>query len=124
MIKDFCCALVYLHSQVPQFVHGDIKDTNAFVETTWNGGLNIKLLDFGLGRVLTRMAKPLGGTLVWEAPELLQSTVVGPHSSADIFSFGRLLCKIMTETRGDHYCRPMSSRTLDALAGCSVGGWR
>ena len=48
-----------VHSQVPQLVHGDIKNTNVVVEATWNGGLNIKLLDFGLGRVPTRTSKTL-----------------------------------------------------------------
>ena len=62
-----------------------IRDTNAVVEATWNRGLNVKLLDFGLGRVLTRTVKPLGGTLMWRTPELLQPTIVGPRTSADIF---------------------------------------
>jgi hypothetical protein len=43
--------------------------------------------------------KPLSGTLVWKAFQLLQSRVVGPHISADIFTVGRLLFKIVTETR-------------------------
>ena len=57
------------------------------------------MLHFGLGRVLTGRAKPFGGTLVWRSPELLQSAVVSPHTSADICSFCRLLFKIFTGRR-------------------------
>ncbi len=64
IMRNFCCALVYLYLQAPQLVFGDIKDTNALVEQTLMGAFNVKLLDSGLGRVLARRAKPLGGTLL------------------------------------------------------------
>ena len=57
IVNDYCCAFVYLHSQEPQLVHGDIKDTKCVVEQS-STGLNVKLLDFGLGRVLIGRAKP------------------------------------------------------------------
>ncbi len=37
--------------------------------------------------MLAGIAKPLGGTLVWRAPELLQSSVVSFHVSAGILKF-------------------------------------
>ena len=37
--------------------------------------------------------------MVWRAPELLQSEAVSPHTSADIFSFGRLLFRIIAGQR-------------------------
>ena len=44
--------MVYLHSQEPQLVYGDMKESNAVVEQS-STGLNDKFLDFGLGLVLT-----------------------------------------------------------------------
>jgi hypothetical protein len=67
----------------------NIKDTNAVVEQKLTAALNVELVYFGLGRVLTGTAKPLGGALAWRALELLQSTVVSPHACTDIFSFDR-----------------------------------
>lgn len=69
------------------------------VELSSNGAIKAKLLDFGLGRVLTKSARPLGGTVVWRAPELLCKQAVVPHTSADVFSFGRLMYKIVTGHR-------------------------
>ena len=80
-------------------------------------GLDVKWLDSGFGHVLTRLARHLGGTLVLRAPQLLQSTVVGPHTSADIFSFGRLLFKLVTETRPLQGWQP---REIIAATRCQV----
>eukprot|EP00401_Gymnodinium_catenatum_P045465 CAMPEP_0117560474 /NCGR_PEP_ID=MMETSP0784-20121206/53894_1 /TAXON_ID=39447 /ORGANISM="" /LENGTH=204 /DNA_ID=CAMNT_0005357883 /DNA_START=80 /DNA_END=694 /DNA_ORIENTATION=+ len=49
-----------------------------------------KLLDFGLSRLLTKTAKPLGGTLLWMAPELIMCPDWKPATTADVFSYGRL----------------------------------
>eukprot|EP00747_Dinoflagellata_sp_TGD_P126610 gnl/TRDRNA2_/TRDRNA2_174301_c0_seq2.p1 gnl/TRDRNA2_/TRDRNA2_174301_c0~~gnl/TRDRNA2_/TRDRNA2_174301_c0_seq2.p1 ORF type:complete len:174 (+),score=7.51 gnl/TRDRNA2_/TRDRNA2_174301_c0_seq2:80-523(+) len=54
-----------------------------------------KLLDFGLSRVLTKRARPLGGTLNWMAPELICTKVL-PSPAADVFSYGRLIHFITT----------------------------
>ena len=54
---------------------------------------------------------------MWQAPELLQSTVVGPHTSADIFSVGRLLFKIVIETRPLQGWQP---REIITAARCQV----
>lgn len=89
IIVDICRALRYLHEQSPSIVHGDLKPTNIMVESgTYRS--RAKLLDFGLARLLTRTAKPLGGTSRWMSPELLLSTL-RPHSSCDVFSLGRII---------------------------------
>eukprot|EP00931_Biecheleriopsis_adriatica_P102631 TRINITY_DN77578_c0_g1_i1.p1 TRINITY_DN77578_c0_g1~~TRINITY_DN77578_c0_g1_i1.p1 ORF type:complete len:791 (+),score=132.14 TRINITY_DN77578_c0_g1_i1:25-2397(+) len=92
---DVCIALRYLHSQKPCIVHGDLKGPNVLVEL-YAGMPRAKLIDFGLSRIISRRAKPLSGTLVWMAPELLRQHRVPPAASADVFSFGRLLFLIMT----------------------------
>eukprot|EP00811_Abedinium_folium_P031960 NODE_5239_length_1793_cov_12.216687.p1 GENE.NODE_5239_length_1793_cov_12.216687~~NODE_5239_length_1793_cov_12.216687.p1 ORF type:complete len:591 (-),score=144.04 NODE_5239_length_1793_cov_12.216687:20-1792(-) len=97
ILLDICSALRYLHAQVPAIVHGDLKSSNIVVqhsdvEATW---MRAKLLDFGLSRVLTRHARPLGGTVPWMAPELLVQNCP-PKTSADVFSFGRIIYHVTT----------------------------
>jgi len=52
------------------------------------GGLRAKILDFGLARLQTKHAMPLGGTLQWKAPEVIRNRQGTPAPSADVFSFG------------------------------------
>merc|ERR1719356_1284607 len=95
ILVDVCCALRYLHAQRPSVVHGDLKASNILVED-WRTRAHPKLVDFGLSRLLTRKAKPLGGTLTWMAPELIQKPGMPPAPSADVFSFGRLAYFVTT----------------------------
>lgn len=91
---DVCSALRYLHGQVPCIVHGDIKGSNVLVQEAAEQ-LTAKLCDFGLSRLLTKRSRPLGGTLIWMAPEVVLSSRP-PAASADVFSFGRLLYLTVT----------------------------
>ncbi|CAK0816981.1 unnamed protein product [Prorocentrum cordatum] len=81
IISDILNVLRYLHSRQPAVVHGDLKVSNVFVEErrsrSGQSSYHAKLLDFGLSRILTRSARPLGGTPRWMAPELL----AGPRES-------------------------------------------
>jgi len=92
---DVCRALRYLHARRPSIVHGDLKDSNILVERL-HDKVRAKLLDFGLSRVLTAGARPLGGTLRWMAPELISDRRMPPSVAADVFSFGRLAFMIST----------------------------
>jgi len=96
IIIDVCCALWYLHAQRPQIVYGDLKGSNLLVEHHWSSDPHVKLLDFGLARLIMRDAQPLGGTLRWMAPEVMRNLGEKPKTSADIFSFGRLIHYVIT----------------------------
>jgi len=98
LIQEIACALRYLHSRVPKIVHGDLKDTNIYVEMV-TAEPCAKLLDFGLSRLVTKHAQPLGGTLNWMAPELFKGRRVMPDVSADVFSFGLVLLFVLTGVR-------------------------
>lgn len=97
LADDVCCALRYLHAQ--QVVHGDVKDRNALVEQQGLGSVSVKLVDFGLSRLLSRTPRPMGGTIHWMAPEVMLGTQREPSPTADVFSFGRLLYMIVTGCR-------------------------
>ncbi|CAK0849518.1 unnamed protein product [Prorocentrum cordatum] len=97
IVFDILNVLRYLHSRQPVVVHADLKDSNVFVEERRKRSgrtYHAKVLDFGLSRVLTRRAKPLGGTLRWMAPELFSR--VPPDAAADCYSFGLLAYFIAT----------------------------
>jgi len=86
-------ALRYLHAQRPRIVHGDLKGSNILVEISIP---RCKLVDFGLSRPLTKVSSPMGGTFNWVAPELLRHPNQTPQTSADVFSFGRVVYLIAT----------------------------
>ncbi|CAK0881183.1 unnamed protein product [Prorocentrum cordatum] len=99
IVLDILNALRYLHSRSPRVVHGDLKDSNIFVQQVClNSGTTTraKLLDFGLARLLTRSAQPLGGTKRWMAPELFEKNSVPPDGAADVYSLGLLMFFIAT----------------------------
>eukprot|EP00405_Crypthecodinium_cohnii_P034593 CAMPEP_0206531106 /NCGR_PEP_ID=MMETSP0325_2-20121206/3574_1 /ASSEMBLY_ACC=CAM_ASM_000347 /TAXON_ID=2866 /ORGANISM="Crypthecodinium cohnii, Strain Seligo" /LENGTH=659 /DNA_ID=CAMNT_0054027299 /DNA_START=262 /DNA_END=2241 /DNA_ORIENTATION=+ len=81
-------ALQYLHGLLPCVIHGDLKPSNVLIEMLQNKP-RAKLVDFGLSRVLTRRPRPLGGTVLWMAPEVLRQAT--PNAASDIFSFGRVM---------------------------------
>eukprot|EP00927_Polykrikos_kofoidii_P001971 TRINITY_DN10760_c0_g2_i1.p1 TRINITY_DN10760_c0_g2~~TRINITY_DN10760_c0_g2_i1.p1 ORF type:complete len:687 (+),score=58.66 TRINITY_DN10760_c0_g2_i1:57-2063(+) len=99
VLCDVAQALLYLHTRQPCIVHGDMKDRNIMAQS-WRGHSMVKseatrrfrakLIDFGLSRLVTRSARPLGGTLSWVAPEIVRTPGMAPNSAADVFSFGRL----------------------------------
>ncbi|CAE8600794.1 unnamed protein product [Polarella glacialis] len=93
-LKDFISqlhvvqALHYLHSRQPTMVHGDLKDSNVFVECGLHGVKGV-LGDFGLARRITKTSGRMGGTFRWAAPEIIHGSGA-PSTAADIFSLGNL----------------------------------
>ena len=74
-------------------VHGDVKPSNVFVEST----ANVKLLDFGTSRRLESLVGSLSsraGTPAYIAPEVLRAGKLSPQ--ADMFSFGVLVFELVT----------------------------
>jgi len=94
LLLDISSALCYLHSRGPPVIHGDLKPANVMVER-WAAKLRAKIIDFGLARLRTRHSPPLGGSLLWKAPEVIVSRAV-PLPSADVFSFGLVAYFVVT----------------------------
>eukprot|EP00927_Polykrikos_kofoidii_P020213 TRINITY_DN1952_c0_g1_i2.p1 TRINITY_DN1952_c0_g1~~TRINITY_DN1952_c0_g1_i2.p1 ORF type:complete len:595 (-),score=74.06 TRINITY_DN1952_c0_g1_i2:214-1998(-) len=103
ILIDVSSALRYLHSRKPVVIHGDLKSSNIMLElqphSMWclPGFFKPKLLDFGLSRAVTSSARPLGGSVLWMCPEaVIQANGSRPRTSADVFSFGRLIQHVLT----------------------------
>jgi len=107
-------ALNYMHALKPCLVHGDIKPANITVATSGTS-VRPKLLDFGLSRLLTRHARPCGGTKTWVAPELLQNVRLPPEASTDVYSFGLLIYFVATGQTAFDGPRPLHGSTRAVL---------
>ncbi|CAK0835022.1 unnamed protein product, partial [Prorocentrum cordatum] len=96
LLSDVARALRYLHEQKPPVVHGDLKDSNIFVQQVDSvSGWRAKLLDFGLARHVSPSSRHMGGTLRWMAPEIILGARF-PNEAVDVFSFGRVIFFVAT----------------------------
>jgi serine/threonine protein kinase len=84
-------------------IHRDIKPSNVMLAMTTEGGIHLKLLDFGIAKVLdvddntlqdfTRTGEALG-TPLYMSPEQIQSNQIDFRS--DLYSFGCLMYVCLT----------------------------
>jgi serine/threonine protein kinase len=82
-------------------VHRDMKPANVILATDGDGGVHVKIIDFGLARVsgfseLTEVGAVIG-TAAYIAPEILQGQEIDPR--ADIWSLGVMLYEMLTGRR-------------------------
>ncbi len=90
---QLCDILVYLHGQSPPVIHRDIKPQNIIVD----GYGTARLIDFGISRTYNKSAQTdtvFFGTQEFAPPE--QYGFSQTDSRSDIFSFGILLCWLLT----------------------------
>jgi serine/threonine-protein kinase len=87
-------------------VHRDLKPENVMIVETAGGGEALKIMDFGLAKVLdtgtgvtesVTMAGTAMGTLGYMAPEVLTGGLVDER--ADIFAIGVMLIETLTGVR-------------------------
>ena len=91
IVLDICAAILHLHDK-HQFVHGNLKSGNIFVDQDWNGKLG------GLGGSLESISKDgkagdtfknsdmtssEGHTPAWSSPEVLTSG--NPNKASDMY---------------------------------------
>jgi len=103
-LHGVCSALQYLHTRHPPIVHSDVKANNVMVERRGDQ-VQSKLLDFGLGQILSRKPRHLGGTLAWMAPDVYRHQGRKPECSGDVYSFGHLIVFVLTGKK------PLASHT-------------
>lgn len=90
---QLCDILIYLHGQMPPVIHRDIKPQNIIADEDGR----IKLIDFGISRVYDETAHAdtvFFGTQEFAPPE--QYGFSQTDNRSDIFSFGVLLCWLLT----------------------------
>jgi serine/threonine-protein kinase len=102
-------------------VHRDLKPPNLFVHTTAEGGRIVKLLDFGVARLLdpdattvTDAGGPVG-TPRFMAPEQFVAGMPGLGPTTDVWAFGLTALELLT---GEGYWRSnLPSAVIDEIRG-------
>ncbi|CAD8073870.1 unnamed protein product [Paramecium primaurelia] len=95
-VVDFAGQIIrgYSHLNALNIIHRDIKPENILITKT-EGKIDLKITDFGVGKVLTNdYAITNTGTPIYSAPELSCSDQVY-NSKSDIFSLGVILYQLV-----------------------------
>ena len=101
IFRDIASALNYLHQHREPIIHRDVSSANVLLEAIANNVWKAKLSDFGSANLLRLATTPGVGALVYTAPEGFPQ----PHTShppqqtpkIDVYSFGVLLCEVITQ---------------------------
>lgn len=90
MALDVAKGMAFLHAHNPPVIHRDLKSLNLLVDDHGN----VKVCDFGLGRVVGQTATQTNrvGTFLWQAPELMNEEPYG--LPVDVYAFGIVMSEI------------------------------
>ncbi|MFQ3585545.1 MAG: protein kinase [Cyanobacteriota bacterium] len=105
---QICSALHHAHNfqmdlgkhSIRGVIHRDIKPSNIFVQKGPDGKERIKILDFGISKLIGETARGLTqtgyflGTMVYASPEQMRGEKLDARS--DIYSLGLLLYELLT----------------------------
>jgi serine/threonine-protein kinase len=94
LTRQLCAALAEAHGH--GVIHGDVKCDNALVEARVDGGDTVKVVDFGLARVIgsDHPRRAGGGTPAYLSPERIEGAPPGP--SGDLYAAGIVLYELLT----------------------------
>jgi serine/threonine protein kinase len=96
IVGQIVAGLGYAHGDKPPVVHRDVKPENVFLHGRPSVEAKVKLLDFGLAKVLepTRSAGEPAGTLRYMAPEVLRYGALSPK--VDLYALAVLVYELLT----------------------------
>ncbi|MEL6442615.1 MAG: serine/threonine-protein kinase [Bacteroidota bacterium] len=122
LFVQVCEAVAYAHRRL--VVHRDLKPSNVLVTEDDQGRPRVKLLDFGVARLLDDTAPDLTQgpraplTPAYAAPEQKAGAVV--TTAADVYALGVLLFELLTGARPDGP-ESQPSRAVTAEAATAIG---
>lgn len=102
IMHEVALALNYLHLHHKPIIHRDISSTNVLLEELANNQWRAKLSDFGSANLVRLASTPGEGALVYLAPEMRTEAHKPQAPSADVYSYGVLLCEVLTSSFPDH----------------------
>ena len=97
ILLEIATGMNFLHTNIPQIIHRDLKSLNILLTNkivNSNDLTSIKISDFGLSKILSRLDKKeimTGncGTCHWMAPEVIKN--LNYSIKADVYSFGIII---------------------------------
>ncbi|CAL9694193.1 unnamed protein product [Knipowitschia caucasica] len=95
LLIDLIKGMKYLHLR--GLSHGRLKSTNCLVD----GRFVLKITDYGLPMILHSQGLPVKEDhqgMLWSAPELLRTPVLGGSYAGDVFSFAIIIQEVITRT--------------------------
>ncbi len=113
---EICAALSEAHLR--GLIHRDIKPSNLFLVPACGGQLHVKLMDFGLAKIVDSSEDSatdsgvVAGTPAYMAPERLRSNET--TAATDVWSLGVVLFEMLTRTT------PFEGRTNTAMLAAIV----
>ena len=118
IMQDVALALNYLHLHHKPIIHRDISSTNVLLEELAHKQWRAKLSDFGSANLVRLATTPGEGALVYSAPEMRTEAHKPQAPSADVYSYGVLLCEVITSSFPDHssLARMLDSAKMDSPA--------
>ena len=100
IMRDVAVGLNYLHCLPDPIIHRDVSSANVLLESKRGMKWKTKISDFGSAKLARTAVTELPGTIVYSAPESLQSVLDSEEAVQsplmDSFSFGILLCEVLT----------------------------
>ena len=107
IFRDIAYALHYLHEHHEPIIHRDVSAPNVLLEALPSGMWRAKVSDFGSAN-LAKLAQTMGeGAIIYAAPETipqareLSSRPPPQTTKIDVFSYGVLLCEVITSQLPD-----------------------
>ena len=103
VFRDVAYGLRHLHTCPEPIIHRDVSAPNILLKALANGKWMAKVSDFGSANHLERSVTPGEGAIVYTAPEMFPAQYPRlPHTvKIDVYSFGILMCEVMTERQPD-----------------------
>ena len=100
ILRDVAAGLNYLHCLDDPIIHRDVSSANVLLESKGPDRWKAKLSDFGSANFARNATTKAAGAAVYSPPECV-ATIVDivrkkQTTKIDVFSFGVLLCEIMT----------------------------
>ncbi|KAK9914280.1 hypothetical protein M0R45_038066 [Rubus argutus] len=130
IVTQICSALIFLHSNIPCIVHGNLKPSNILLDANSMS----KIADLGIVCLIPQNENPANftkkcndpnGTSVYMDPEYLETGKLTQES--DVYSFGIILLQLLTARPllgivNDVKCA-LENDSISALLDVSAGDW-